>query len=50
MRMRSSLASMAILLSAVAVTVAAAPAGDIDWPMPAPRVAAAPAGDVIDWP
>ncbi|WP_374776155.1 hypothetical protein OG756_28695 [Streptomyces sp. NBC_01310] len=40
---------MAVLLSAVAVTVAAAPAGDIDWPSPGPRIVAGPAGD-IDWP
>ncbi|MFD6974603.1 hypothetical protein [Streptomyces sp. NPDC059979] len=36
---------MAVLLSAVAVTVAAAPAGDIDWPVPGPRIASALAGD-----
>lgn len=65
MRMRSVIASMAIVLSAVAVavadteidwplpgtTVGAASAGDgIDWPLSGTTVSAAPAGDEIDWP
>ncbi|MDH2393852.1 hypothetical protein QCN29_34880 [Streptomyces sp. HNM0663] len=50
MSMRPLAASVAILISTFAITVAVADKAPIDWPTPGTTAVAAPSTKAIDWP